>query len=176
MPIPTFHLAFDPAGVWLASPARLVHTTLDSAPVACDDTPPALRFLAWPVGLYAFLLRTWWTDLAEMTADRLTLLVVKNHKILSSALIKQHAATDPLMSEHEILASDVDAYIEQNGLISLEGREISTQYKLGQAIHETPYLEERLQELTSFAKSPEFKVALQKFAEASSNKAAPERK
>lgn len=141
-----------------------------------NDTPGALRFLAWPVGLYAFLLRTWWTDLAEMTADRLTLLVVKNHKILSSALIKQHAATDPLMSEHEILASDVDAYIEQNGLISLEGREISTQYKLGQAIHENPYLEERLQELTAFAKSPEFKVALQKLAEASSNKAAPERK
>jgi hypothetical protein len=42
-PIPTFRLAFSPGGVWLASPARLVHTTLDAAPGACDDTPPKLR-------------------------------------------------------------------------------------------------------------------------------------
>lgn len=140
-----------------------------------NDTPAAIRFLAWPVALYALLLRTWWIDLAEMTADRLTLLVVKNHKVFSSALIKQHAATDPLMGEHEILPADVDAYIEQNGLISLEGREISTQYKLGQAIHENPYLEERLQELTAFAKSPEFKVAVQKLAEAGAGKPAAPR-
>lgn len=141
-----------------------------------NDTPSGMRLLAWPVALYALLLRTFWSDLAEMTADRLTLLVVKNHKVFSAALIKQHAATDPLMAEHEILPADVDAYIEQNGLISLEGREISTQYKLGQAIHENPYLEERLQELTTFAKSAEFKSAVQKLAEANASKPAAERK
>lgn len=137
-----------------------------------SDTPPAVRLLAWPVGLYAFLLRLWWSDLAEMTADRLTLLIIKNHKVLSAALIKQHAATDPLMGEHEILPEDVDAYIAQNGLITLEGREISTQYKLGQAIHENPYLEERLKELNAFAKSEEYSTAIAKLAEARAKKTA----
>ena len=135
-----------------------------------NDTPPAARILIWPVGSYGFFLRMWWSDMAEMTADRLTLLLIKNHKVIASALLKQHAATDPLMGEHEITSQDVDAYIEQNGLISLEGREISTQYRLGQAIHENPYLEERLQALNNFAKSDEYKEALQRLADARAKK------
>jgi Zn-dependent protease with chaperone function len=135
-----------------------------------NDTPPAARLLAWPVGLYAFFLRLWWTDMAEMTADRLVLLLLKNHKLVQSALIKQHAATDPLMFEHEITAQDVDNYLEQSGMIGLQGKEISTQYKLGQAIHENPYLEDRLHQLKEWAESEEFKVAVQKLADARANK------
>jgi Zn-dependent protease with chaperone function len=130
-----------------------------------NDTPPAARILVWPVGLYAFFLRMWWTEVAEMTADRLALLLVKNHKLLQSALIKQHAATDPLMQEHEITAQDVDNYIKQAGLIGLQGHEISTQYKLGQAIHENPYLEDRLQQLKDWAESEEFQEAVRKLKE-----------
>ncbi len=137
-----------------------------------SDTSPALRLLAWPVGFYGFLLRMWWSDLAEMTADRLTLLIVKNHKTLISALLKQQTATDPLMGQFSVTTADVDAYVEQEGNISLEGREISTQYKLGQAIHENPYLEERLQELASFARSQEFRDAVTKLSEAKTNKTA----
>lgn len=127
-----------------------------------SDTPPPLRILVWPVGLYSFFLRMRWVDLAEMTADRLTLLIVKNHKLLISALIKQHAATDPLMAQHDISTADVDTYVAQEGFIALESHQISTQYRLGQAIHENPYLEERLKELNGFSKSPEYKEALEK--------------
>ncbi len=137
-----------------------------------QDTPAPVRFLVWPVGLYAFLLRLWWTDLADMTADRLVLLLVKNHKLIQTAMIKQHAATDPLMGEHDISSQDVDNYIEQAGLIGLKGSEISTQYKLGQAIHENPFLEARLQELVAWAKSPEFEEAVKKLAEARAAKGA----
>lgn len=137
-----------------------------------NDTPTAARLLVWPVGLYGFLLRLWWSDLAEMTADRLVLLLVKNHKLLQTAMIKQHAATDPLMGEHDISSQDVDNYIEQSGLIGMKGHEISTQYKLGQAIHENPFLEARLQELVTWAKSPEFEEALKKLAEARAAKGA----
>jgi hypothetical protein len=135
-----------------------------------NDTPAPARFLVWPVSLYAFFLRLWWVDAAEITADRLTLLLVKNHKLMQSALIKQHAATDPLMHEHEITSSDVDNYIEQSGLIGLQGREISTQYKLGQAIHENPWLEDRLQQLNEWAKSSEFEEAVKKLAEVRASK------
>jgi hypothetical protein len=135
-----------------------------------NDTPPAARILAWPVGMYGFFLRLWWTDLAEITTDRLALLLVKNHKLLQSALLKQHAATDPLMQEAEVTIQDVDNFIGQAGLIGLEGKEISTQYKLGQAIHENPYLEDRLQQLKDWAESTEFQEALQKLAEARGQK------
>ena len=41
-PIPTRHIAFDPAGgMWLASRTRLVHN--EPASAACDDTPPSFR-------------------------------------------------------------------------------------------------------------------------------------
>lgn len=135
-----------------------------------NDTPPLMRLLAWPMTMYGFFLRMWWKDAAEMTADRLTLLLLKNHKIIASAILKQKAVSDPVMAEHEITSADVDAYIAQDGLISLEGREISTQYRLGQAIHENSYLEARLQALADFAKSGEFKDALQKLAEARAKK------
>lgn len=136
------------------------------------DTPAIARFLAWPVALYAFFLRLWWSDAAEITADRLVLLLVKNHKLMQSALIKQHAASDVLMQEHDITSRDVDNYIEQSGLIGLQGREISTQYKLGQAIHENPWLEDRLQQLNEWAKSNEFQEAVKKLAEARAPKGA----
>jgi len=134
------------------------------------DAQPTVRLLSWPVGLYAFFLRMWWLDLAEMSVDRLTLLLIKNHKTIASALLKQHAATDPEMSEYKITSGDVDAYMEQNGLISFEGREISTQYRLGQAIRENPYLDERLQALSTFAESYEFKEAIQRLADARAQK------
>ena len=134
------------------------------------DAPTPLRILSWPVGLYAFFLRMWWIDLAEQSADRLTLLIVKNHKVISSALLKQYAATDVTMSEYKITSGDVDSYMAQNGLISFEGQAISTQYRLGQAIRENPYLDERLHALSNYAQSEEFKIAVQRLADARAKK------
>jgi len=131
-----------------------------------NDTPGALRLLVWPGWLYAGMLRMRWLELAETTADRLTLLLVKNHKLLLSALLKLHVATDPLMQESKVTIADVDNFIKQGDVIGLEGTEISTQYKMGQAIHENPYLEERMQMLADWAKSPEFNAAMEKLAQA----------
>ena len=137
---------------------------------ALREAPLWQRLLSWPVVLYAFFLRMWWIDLAQMSADRLTLLLVKNHKVISSALLKQYAATDVTMSEYKITSADVDSYMAQNGLISFEGQAISTQYRLGQAIRENPYLDERLHALSNYAESEEFKIALQKLADARAKK------
>jgi len=137
-----------------------------------NDTPPAARLLAWPVNFYGFLLRHWWQDQAEQSADRLTLLLVKNHKLMISAFIKQHAVSDPLMQEQNITAEDVDSFVRQGNIIGMQGTEISTQYKIGQAIHENSYIEDRLQALDDWANSPDYKEAIEKLAASRAGRAA----
>jgi Zn-dependent protease with chaperone function len=136
------------------------------------DTPPAARILVWPVLIYNFLLRHWWQDLALQTADRLTLLLTRNPDLLKSALLKMHVANDPRMQEQQITAQDVDNYIHQKGAIGTRGDEISLQYKIGQAIHDDPYLDERIEQIDDWAKSPEFKAAAEKLQEARAHKKA----
>jgi hypothetical protein len=128
------------------------------------DTPPVVRLLAWPVALYASLLRLNWQDMAEQSADRLTLILVKNPKLLMSSILKQFASCDPAMQGQGITVEDVDKYIKQGGLIGNSGVEISTQYKIGSAIQDNPFLDTRMRALTAWVNSPEYVEALQKMA------------
>jgi hypothetical protein len=129
-------------------------------------THPAARFLAWPIAIYAGLLRAFWSDLADQTADRLTLLIMKNDKLLMGAILKQFAASDPLMMENNVTAEDVDNYIKQGGIIDTSGSSISTQYKIGSSISANPFIEDRVTALRSWASSIEYREALRSLAEA----------
>lgn len=131
-----------------------------------QDTPPAARILVWPIGFYGALLRVAWSELADQTADRLTLLLVKNHKLVLSSILKQHTATDPLMQDADVTVEDIDAYVRQSGSIGLKGSEISTQYKIGSAISNNPYLRARLEALSGFARSSEYAEAVEKLTNA----------
>lgn len=135
-----------------------------------NDTPAAARMIVWPIAFYGFLLQFFWLDLAHKTTDRIALLLIKNPKLLTSALLKQHVATDPIMQGNNVTARDVDNFIRQEGNIGMAGTEISTQYKMGSAIHENPYLEERIHAISGWAKSPEFAEALKKLAETKAGK------
>lgn len=128
------------------------------------DTPPAARILVWPVALYGALLRLNWHEMAEQSADRLTLLLVKNPKLLMSSLLKQFASSDPAMQNQNISIQDVDNYIQQGGLIGNSGNEISTQYKIGSAIQDNPYLESRIRAIKAWVNAPEYVAALEKLA------------
>lgn len=130
------------------------------------DTPAAMRPLAWPVAIYANLLRAFWSDYADQTADRLTLIMIRNDKLLMSALLKQFAVSDPLMRENSITTEDVDNFIKQAGIIDTSGASISTQYKIGSSIQANPYLEERVNALRAWAKSQQFRDAVEKMAAA----------
>ncbi|MDA0184445.1 hypothetical protein OJ997_29340 [Solirubrobacter phytolaccae] len=47
--VPSWHVAFDPAGgLWLASAARVQHTTLGAPAGGCDDKPPVVRITPDP--------------------------------------------------------------------------------------------------------------------------------
>lgn len=144
--------------------ARLGHVRRLMLLQFLGDTPPAARILAWPVALYAYLLRLNWHEMAEQSADRLTLLLVKNPKLLMSSLLKQFASSDPAMQNMDITINDVDSYIKQGGLIGNSGTEISTQYKIGSAIQDNPYLEGRIRAITAWVNAPEYVSALEKLA------------
>jgi Zn-dependent protease with chaperone function len=114
--------------------------------------------------IYARLLRQLWLPYAQRSADRLALLLIRNPQLMMSAILKEYAATDAGMQELGVTSEDVTNWISQKGHIGMKGEEISTQYKLGRAIHEAPILEERIQELQRWNNSPDFKNAVEKLA------------
>ncbi len=131
-----------------------------------DQTPTVTKILVWPVVIYARFLRQLWLPHAEQSADRLASLLIRNPLLMMSAILKEYAACDPAMQDFSITSADVTNWIAQKGHIGMKGEEISTQYKLGRAIHEAPVLEERLQELQRWNDSPDFKAAVDKLASA----------
>ncbi len=126
--------------------------------------PPTVKLLVWPVWIYANLLEKLWLPYAMQNADRVALLVIRNQPLLLSAIVKQKAATDANMQSLGVTSADVTTWINQKGHIGMAGEEISTQYKLGRAIHEDPPFELRVQNLQRFADSADFKAAVEKLA------------
>lgn len=124
--------------------------------------PRSMQYLVWPVTIYAKLLRAIWLQTAHQNTDRIAMLLVKNPNLMLSAILKDYAARDYNMQELNVSTQDVSNWVNQRGHIGNSGAEISTQYKLGRAIHEDPPLEDRLQKLQNWAKSSEFTAALEK--------------
>lgn len=124
--------------------------------------PPILRLLLWPAWIYTKLLENLWLGQAHQSADRLAALLIRNPSLMLSAILKVHAANDANMQNLNVSSEDISSWIAQKGHIGMAGEEISTQYKLGRAIHEDPPFEMRLQGLQKWCESAEFKAALEK--------------
>jgi hypothetical protein len=124
--------------------------------------PKSVLYLVWPVLIYNWLLKMLWLPHAHQNADRIAMFLVKNPNLMLSAILKDLAVRDANMQHLEISSQDVTNWITQRGHIGASGAEISTQYKLGRAIHEDPPLEQRLQNLQNWAKSSEFTQGLEK--------------
>ena len=140
---------------------------------ALTATPAPVRLLVWPMNLYSALLQLSWSEVANQSADRLTLLLLRDYKLLMRAILKMHSAFDQVMIEAEVTPEDVDSYVNQAGRISVEGTEISTQYKIGSAISANVILEQRIKALMDWSKSQEYQDALQKLAAARGKPAVP---
>ena len=125
---------------------------------------PVFRLLAWPVWIYVELLRNIWLQHALQSADRISLLVVRNFGLLLSAIVKEKAANDAHMQELGVQSSDVANWVAQRGHIGMAGEEISTQYKLGRAIHENPPFEKRILNLQQWSATPEYTKAVEDLA------------
>ena len=125
---------------------------------------PVFRVLAWPIWIYVELLRNIWLQHALKSADRIALLVVRNFALLLSAVVKEKAANDAQMQELGVQSSDVANWVAQRGHIGMEGKEISTQYKLGRAIHENPPFEKRILSLQEWSATKEYEAAVEQLA------------
>lgn len=142
---------------------RLGHAWRLSMLDTLDRLPsPLFKILVWPVWIYACLLQGMWLQHALQSADRVALLVVRNHSLLLSALVKEKAANDEGMKQLGVQSSDVTNWVTQRGHIGMDGQEISTQYKLGRAIHENPPFENRVLRLQEWSTSKEFEAAVEK--------------
>ncbi len=144
---------------------RLRHARRLSLIDEFDRLPsPVFKILAWPVWIYVELLNNIWLQHALQSADRIALMVVRNFALLLSAIVKEKAANDAQMQELGVQSSDVANWVAQRGHIGMEGKEISTQYKLGRAIHENPPFEKRILNLQAWSGSKEFESAVEQLA------------
>lgn len=125
---------------------------------------PLFKLLVWPVWIYVQLLDALWIHHARKSADRVALLVIRNYSLMLSAIVKEKAANDANMKQLGVESSDVANWVAQRGHIGMEGKEISTQYKLGRAIHEDPPFERRVLTLQEWSVSKEFEAAVEKLA------------
>ena len=144
---------------------RLGHARRLALMDTMDRLPsPLFKFLVWPVWIYTKLLDALWIHHAQQSADRVALLVIRNHSLMLSAIVKEKAANDAAMQELGVQSSDVTNWVTQKGHIGMEGKEISTQYKLGRAIHENPPFERRVLRLQKWSTSKEFEAAVEQLA------------
>ena len=125
---------------------------------------PIFRVLVWPIWIYVELLRNIWLQHALKSADRIALLVIRNFGLLLSAIVKEKAANDANMQKLGVQSSDVANWVAQRGHIGMAGDEISTQYKLGRAIHENPPFEKRILSLQEWSATPEYNKAVEDLA------------
>ena len=125
---------------------------------------PLFKLMAWPVWIYVTLLENLWLQHALQSADRIALLVVRNFALLLSAIVKEKAANDANMQKLGVQSSDVANWVAQRGHIGMAGEEISTQYKLGRAIHEDPPFEQRVLSLQQWSATPEYTKAVEDLA------------
>lgn len=123
------------------------------------------RVLVWPVGLYALMLRAMWLPHAQANADRLALLLVKNPKLVMSALLKDFVAQHAVLRARNVGFSDVDTHLKGGGLLERSGEQMSAQYALGNALRDDTTFNARLNAITSWVNSPEYVAALEHLAE-----------
>lgn len=125
---------------------------------------PLHRVLVWPVALYGAFLRVLWWPHAEASADRLALLLVKNPKLVMSALLKNFVASHTVLQARGVSFDDVDAHLKGGGLLEKSGEQMSAQYALGNALRDDAAFNARLNAITSWINSPEYVSALEQLA------------
>jgi Zn-dependent protease with chaperone function len=149
--------------------ARMRLVALPMLVAFMNETPPPLRLLVAPMWILSFLLTTNWTNMREISADRVTLLLTRNARLLSATMLKIAVAADP---EATISAEDVEGYLNQQSKMQVSLVGVSTHFKLGQTIHSNPFLNERLKALVEFAASDAYKEAIAKMDAAGSRQPA----
>ena len=138
------------------------------------------RVLVAPVAIYLLMLRALWLSRAEQNADRLTLLLVKNPRLLLNALTKDFVATHSRLRARGVSFGDVETFVKDGGLANhdlpnhdLSNQKLSNQKLsnrdgeqsahgvLRKAIDEDVAFSVRARNLTRWVNSPQYVSALE---------------
>lgn len=139
---------------------------------------PMVRYsLALPVAILADRLAAW-TPYADRTADRAAQVLVQNHKVCGSAIIKEAIARyggelewreaegwqveDAEEQQWAINAEELSAYLSREGDLQLDAGDMTSHYRLGEFLRQHPDVRGRVAELAQFAASPEYRAAAAK--------------
>ena len=138
---------------------------------------PIMRYsLALPVTILAHRLATW-VPYAERSADRAAQVMVQNHRVCGSAIIKEAIAryggeiewretdgweTEDADEQRAVDTEELSAYLSREGELTLDAGDMTSHYRLGEFLRQHPDVRSRVGELAQFAASPEYRVAAAK--------------
>ncbi|HIE51086.1 MAG TPA: hypothetical protein EYP85_04950 [Armatimonadetes bacterium] len=137
------------------------HVPLRSLALTLQTGNPILRLLGFPLFLYAFFLRPW-LEAIETTADRLALLLIRDHKVISAALLKLAVGNDPTSS---VEVAEIDEFISKGGM-EVRAEDVDAHYRMGVLRQKHEDLFARLYDLSTFESSQEARKSLQTILEA----------
>lgn len=158
------------------------HANLIHAEQHLERLDQLLRYsLALPVTILLHRLQAW-TPYAARTADRAALVLIQNHKVCSSAIIKEAIARYggevewrekdgwqfdegvETSEERGIDTQELSAYLAREGELQLDAGDMTAHYRLGEFLRQHPDVQSRVAELAQFAASPEYHAAVAKLA------------
>jgi len=122
---------------------------------------PLFKILLFPVLMIKLFARGW-GELADFTADRFTLLVIGSAAVLNKALVKMAVLAD---KQADITPEELQAYLESSGDISTDAAQMERHFRIGSFISSQRNLQERIEEMREFLRSPEGKEAFEKMGE-----------
>jgi len=163
--------SLDDPELWATLAIMLGHLHAGHAPTmtllrtAAAESSPILRPVLLPVRVWAMLLGAW-SQYAEMTADRVAMLLTRDRKVVSSAVLKGAVRG----SEEGISQEEISSYLARAGGMQAEGSDVTTHYRLGEFLRARPWVTSRLKAIGAYATSEDFKRDLERLAQASAGR------
>lgn len=98
-----------------------------------------------------------WRWLAELSADRMALVLTRDRKVLAAALLKQ-----AIVGEQGITPGEIDEYLSRHGGLTAQSAEVTTHFRLGEILREREDLMFRLRAIAQYAEAEEYRQACEK--------------
>lgn len=120
-----------------------------------------IRIALFPMWLLSMFMRGW-IDLAEITADRVAILVSERPALVNETLVKLAVTAD---REAEISSEDLEAYLDAGMDQGADSAQMERHFRFGAFLRNQETLRERIEEITEFLKTDQGQEALEKIRE-----------
>ncbi len=143
--------------------SRLGHVRTQMLVWFMNQTPPIVRLLVAPLAVYTWVLELAWATQCEISTDRAWVVYNRDPRVCAAVLLKIAAAADPNI---EATPADIDRLFAPKHLMDQNIVEMGSAFKLKSAIHDNPFIRDRLEALIDFGLSDESVALAKKMDEA----------